>query len=383
MFDSILDLRSQSQLCIKEKLLNQDQKNKGTESSRRFLAMLLIVPVFMGSLSSYGYAWDQLQPSQLTGGSQIRKAFRAVVSTPRSWTVRVRSNGKEASLGAIVGSDGWILTKASQLQGKITCELSTAERFEAEIIGVDGKLDLALIKIDAHNLPTVRWRSASDPKVGQWLATPGLSMSPVSVGVLSVSRRSVKPAPGVLGVQIGDAEGGALVKSVLRESGAEQAGLKAGDVILNVAGVEIEDANALSSFVRKFLPGDRVLLKVLREKEELTAEVILTDPQMLIYDRLREMQKKMGGALSRRKTGFTEVFQHDAVLRPEDCGGVIVDLKGQAVGLNIARAGRTKSFAIPANHVIPMIEKLKLKKYAPYNPLKDTKEQTVSTGMSS
>jgi len=61
---------------------------------------------------------------------------------------------------------------------------------------------------------------------------------------------------------------------------------------------------------------------------------------------------------------------------------VIVNLNGQAIGLNIARAGRTKSFAIPANRVIPMIDKLKLKKYAPYNPAKDVKEQTVSTNTS-
>ncbi len=364
--------------------MSQDQRKKKKESiGIRLLMMLLFIPVFLGSVTSNIDAAEQLRPSQLTSGSQIRKAFRSVVSTPRSWTVRVRSNGKEVSLGAIVGADGWILTKASQLDGEITCELASAERHEAEIIGVDGKLDLALIKIDAHNLSTVKWQSSSDPKVGQWLVTPGLSMSPVSVGVLSVARRAIKPQPGVLGVRIDDAEEGALVKQVMHESGAEKAGLKAGDIIMNVAGQEIANASALSNFVQKFLPGDRVRVKVLRDNKEISAVVILADPKMLIYDRLREMQKKMGGALSRRKTGFTEVLQHDAVLRPQDCGGVIVNLNGKAIGLNIARAGRTKSFAIPADHVIPMIEKLKLKKYAPYNPVKEAKEQTVSTDMSS
>lgn len=364
--------------------MNQDQnKTKNALPGRRFLLALFVCSIFASGFESVGFAWEQLRPSQLTSGSQMRKAFRSVVSTPRSWTVRIRSNGKEACLGAIVGSDGWILTKASQLDGEITCELSTAERFEAEIVGVDGKLDLALIKIKATKLPTVQWQSATDPKVGQWLVTPGLSMSPVSVGVLSVTRRAIKPAPGVLGVRIDDAEGGALVKQVMRESGAEEAGLKPGDVILNVAGENIKNASALSSFVQKYLPGDRLLVRILRENEEMNAVVVLTDPQMLIYDRLREMQKKMGGALSRRKTGFTEVLQHDTVLRPEDCGGVIVDLKGQAIGLNIARAGRTKSFAIPANHVLPMIEKLKQKEYAPYNPLKDAKQQTVAADTSS
>ncbi len=361
--------------------MSQDHTYSKSQTFRLFV-LTMIVTAWAGWLSSSAVAWDQLQPSQLTSGSQIRRAFRSVVSTPRSWTVRVRANGREASLGAIVEHDGWILTKASQLDGKITCELSTSERYEAEIIGVDGKLDLALLKIEARNLPTVQWQSVSDPKVGQWLVTPGLSMSPVSVGVLSVTRRNIKPAPGVLGVQIDDADGGALVKHVMRESGAEEAGLKPGDVILNVAGEEIDSASALSQFIRKFLPGDRVVVKVLRDEEEINAVVVLTDPQMLIYDRLREMQKKMGGALSRRKTGFSEVLQHDAVLRPEDCGGIVVDLKGKAIGLNIARAGRTKSFALPADQVIPMIKKLKLKKYAPYNPLKEHKEQTVAADSS-
>lgn len=362
--------------------MNQDHKNRIPQTVRLF-ALTLIFTTSAGWLTGSASAYDQLQPSQLTSGSQMRRAFRSVVSTPRSWTVRVRVNGREASLGAIVESDGWILTKASQLEGKVTCELTTAERYEAEIIGVDGKLDLALLKIDARNLPTVQWQSVTDPKVGQWLVTPGLSMSPVSVGVLSVTRRDIKPAPGVLGVQIDDANGGALVKQVMRESGAEEAGLKPGDVILNVAGENIDSASSLSRFIRKFLPGDRVQVRLLRDEEEINAVVVLTDPQMLIYDRLREMQKKMGGALSRRKTGFSEVLQHDTVLRPEDCGGVIVDLQGKAIGLNIARAGRTKSFAIPADQVIPMIQKLKLKEYAPYNPQKDPKEQTVAAGSAS
>ena len=362
--------------------MNQDHKKNNPQTVRLF-ALTLIITTCAGWLTDSASAFDQLQPSQLTSGSQMRRAFRSVVSTPRSWTVRVRVNGREASLGAIVESDGWILTKASQLEGKVTCELTTAERYEAEIIGVDGKLDLALLKIDARNLPTVQWQSVTDPKVGQWLVTPGLSMSPVSVGVLSVTRRDIKPAPGVLGVQIDDANGGALVKQVMRESGAEEAGLKPGDVILNVAGENIDSASSLSRFIRKFLPGDRVQVRLLRDEEEINAVVVLTDPQMLIYDRLREMQKKMGGALSRRKTGFSEVLQHDTVLRPEDCGGVIVDLQGKAIGLNIARAGRTKSFAIPADQVIPMIQKLKLKEYAPYNPQKDHKEQTVAAGSAS
>ncbi len=73
----------------------------------------------------------------------------------------------------------------------------------------------------------------------------------------------------------------------------------------------------------------------------------------------------MAGPLSRRRADFPAVLQHDSVLRPEDCGGVIVDLSGKAVGLNIARAGRIETLALPATILLPLLDDLKSGKLAP------------------
>ncbi len=40
------------------------------------------------------------------------------------------------------------------------------------------------------------------------------------------------------------------------------------------------------------------------------------------------------------------------MLKPTDCGGPLVDLEGRVVGFNIARSGRTESYAVPANVAI-------------------------------
>ena len=72
----------------------------------------------------------------------------------------------------------------------------------------------------------------------------------------------------------------------------------------------------------------------------------------------REFQNQLGGNLSQRRTGFPSALQHDTVLRPEQCGGPLFDLNGKAVGINIARAGRAASYAIPADELEALLRHL-------------------------
>ena len=68
---------------------------------------------------------------------------------------------------------------------------------------------------------------------------------------------------------------------------------------------------------------------------------------------------RMGGLISRRRDGFPEVLQHDSTVLPQDCGGPVVNLEGKAVGINVARAGRVSTLAIPAATVQRVIGQLK------------------------
>jgi serine protease Do len=73
----------------------------------------------------------------------------------------------------------------------------------------------------------------------------------------------------------------------------------------------------------------------------------------------------LAGNVSSRSEDFPAVFQHDTLLEPVDCGGPLVDLDGHVIGINIARAGRTEAYALPADIVQAAIEPLKSGKLAP------------------
>jgi serine protease Do len=66
-----------------------------------------------------------------------------------------------------VGSDGLILTNAHVVYGakEVTVKLSDRREFRAKVLGMDPKTDVAVIRIDAQNLPTVRWAT---PRTCRW-----------------------------------------------------------------------------------------------------------------------------------------------------------------------------------------------------------------------
>ena len=66
----------------------------------------------------------------------------------------------------------------------------------------------------------------------------------------------------------------------------------------------------------------------------------------------------MGGDLSLRRDDFAAAIQHDTVLMPHECGGPVVTLDGKIVGINIARAGRTESYYLPADVVRESVDKM-------------------------
>lgn len=328
----------------------------------RRAAATLCLSLIVACVAGPAHAQQRLQSDRYKNGKVIREAFRKVVVEARKATVEILSGNKRVALGAIVDRDGYILTKASELEGSIRCRLDATWVVDANVVGVSLDDDLALIKIDASSLTPVKWHS-EDPKVGQWLATAGRDEIPVSVGVVSVKRRNIPRVPGFLGVQIEQHEFGAKVVDVTKDSGAEKAGLKRGDVITWIAGADIRKREDLSNRIREFRPGDSLQMKVLREKQLLALSATLGSRQNL--SSRGAVQNAMGGKLSERRAGFAGVLQHDSYLRPEECGGPVVDLKGRVVGVNIARAGRTESYAIPADRILALLPDLMSGKLAP------------------
>jgi serine protease Do len=311
----------------------------------------------------------------LRNSPAVIEAFVNVVAKPSESTVRVYCDEQPAALGAIVAADGWIVTKASELTGNVVCKLKDGRSLPATVVGVEDRHDLAMLKVQATGLRPIEWRSGKSAEVGQWLAAPGPDREPVAVGVISVgvrkpaAREMPRTAPksnsGYLGVILKPGDDGAPTVDRLAEDGpAERAGLKVGDVVLAVSGRAVRTTERLIARIQTLRPGQVVAIKVKRGEEEKEVKAKLDRfPQGMLSR--GERMNMMGSELSYRLGGFPVVLQHDLLLKPSDCGGPVVDLDGKAVGINIARAGRTETYAIPTEEVQALLADLKSGKLAP------------------
>jgi len=319
-------------------------------------------------------AGQALAQATLRSDPTVLTAFKSVVAKPSQSTARILCDGKEAALGTIVAADGWIVTKASLLKGKIIVKLKNDTEHAARIVGVEDKHDLAMLKIDARGLTPIQWATAKTAVVGNWLASPGLGDKPVAIGVVSVAARKPAlrdmPAPpqrnnsGYLGIFLEERDDGPVtISRVEPNTAAAKAGLKRGDVVLTIQGTPVTDAERLVRSIMGYNAGDVVKLKIKREGSE--KEVAVTLGKRPNNSNRGEMQNRMGSQLSERRGGFPTILQHDTVIKPTDCGGPLVGLDGKAVGINIARAGRTESYAIPTETVQALLADLRSGKLAP------------------
>ena len=98
--------------------------------------------------------------------------------------------------GFIVSGDGYILTNAHVVESasQITVKLADKREFKATVIGADKKSDVALIKIEASNLPIVKQGDPDKLKVGEWVVAIGAPFgfeSSVTAGIVSAKGRSL------------------------------------------------------------------------------------------------------------------------------------------------------------------------------------------------
>ena len=270
---------------------------------------------------------------------------------------------KSTSLGSgvIVTSDGYILTNNHVIKDadEIKVKLYDRRVFDGKIIGTDPKTDLAVIKIDATDLPAIKIGDSDRLKVGEVviaIGNPfGLSHT-ITMGIVSAKGRShvgitdyedfiqtdaaINPGNsggalvnykgelvgintaifstsggymgigfaipsnmakavmnsiisygkvirGWLGVTIQDLTPelakhfdiketeGSLVTDVVKDSPADKAGFRRGDLIVEFDGKPVKDSTSLRNMVANTPPGKKVLIKVIRDREEKILTVVI------------------------------------------------------------------------------------------------------------
>ncbi len=288
------------------------------------------------------------------------KAFDGALGDSWKSTVRFMYGGEQVALGAIVDSDGWIVTKASQLprSGEITCQTYDGQEFVASVVNRIQDNDLALVHIPETKLTAITWDSNSTPERGKWLATTDLKRTPIAVGVISAGVQNIDPKPTRLGVTLETSRGGGAVTMVLPGSGADEAGIKVGDTLYSVNGKTLFSRDSIIDEIGKVganRAGEYLRIGVDRAERRFEVEARLMD---LTDELLDKTEMEVNGRVSARSTGFNTVFSHDTVLEPQDCGGPLVNLDGKVVGINIARAGRVTSYALPSNTVKPLVDSM-------------------------
>ena len=116
--------------------------------------------------------------------------------------------------------------------------------------------------------------------------------------------------------------------------------------------------------LREFREGQNVKLRIQRSETQFTVEVRMMAPLAGQLEADPNAQQRLGrldGEVSQRAQGFEQAIEHDTVLQPWLCGGPLVDLDGKAIGINIARASRVSTYALPSRLVRRVLDNLKAK----------------------
>jgi serine protease Do len=290
---------------------------------------------------------------ELDEGDPMFDFFRRFIPRPPGSPPGVPPDNESLGSGFIISADGYILTNAHVVDQAREVIVRTTDRreYRAQVVGVDVRTDVAVLKIDAARLPVVRIGSPAGLKAGEWVIAIGSPFgfdNSVTAGIVSATARSlpgdaytpfiqtdvaVNPGNsggplfnlrgeviginsqiysrtggyqgvsfaipidvamnvkdqlvatgrvqrGRIGVTIQDVNQaladsfklsrprGALVSQVEEDGPADKAGLRAGDVILEVDGQGIERSGELPAVIAGIKPGSSATLTIWREKSE-------------------------------------------------------------------------------------------------------------------
>ncbi len=283
---------------------------------------------------------------------QVFAAYQPVVATARKSALPVFVDDKQVALATAISSDGRLVTKASLIEGKsFEVELPEKQRVAGVVTKTLKDFDVAVIKIECPSLVPINLGKSDGPiQLGEFVASVGRRKEPEGIGVVSVLARNLDASnQGFLGVRMESSPDGIRIGDVQPGSPADKAGLEKGDILTVFDGKKPKSVSQFAKTISRHAPGEKVEVKVKRDEKQLTMMVELGDrSSVTLMPGSSPMMRLLGGKLSKRRTGFKSAVQHDCPIDPEDCGGPLVDLNGHLVGINIARAGRIKSYAIPA-----------------------------------
>lgn len=156
---------------------------------------------------------------------------------PRSYSI---PDQQASGSGVIMSKDGYIITNNHVIDGasEISVTLSNRKSYNGTVIGTDPNTDLAVVKIDADNLPYMMLGNSDDVKIGQWVLAVGYPLNldvTVTAGIISAKARS-----------IGINKSARAIESFLQTDAAVNPG-NSGGALINTTGELIGINSAIAS----------------------------------------------------------------------------------------------------------------------------------------
>ena len=319
------------------------------------------------SSSTKKFGRDSLEVQQAVAEvvAKIKPSIvRLVAGTPNENQVEL--------LGTIVSDSGLVVAKESDLTLPMKAKIGE-EWVEVELVGSGQKSDLALLRLmpkaDMKFVPIQEVANLIDNDlVGQLILSVTKSSEDArlktSLGTIMVAPQAFDQTVARQQVDLGlvlDSVKGKLGQSfkptslgiarVYPESLAAKAGFRNGDRLVSIDGRDVVDKAELRRILSTLAGGQKVRFSILRQGELRSFRAVLPSPLPLVWDRWG------GGPFSGRRFGFGTVIAHDSVIDPSDCGAPVVDLAGNFIGINISRAMRTTTYAVPAKEVQRLVDK--------------------------
>jgi hypothetical protein len=267
--------------------------------------------------------------------------------------VEILDGDKTVALGAIVSASGRLITKSSVVPRHPSCRLADGRVLPAKILKTLREWDVAILKIDAQNLPVIQWSRSETLPVG---SVVGLAAKSSALGFISHPPLSFPAEHGSLAAMLRDTERGVEVEEIIEyPTGSRSAvftprPLRKGDIILSIESHPTPNCEELQGLFSDKQPksfaiaGELVHLVVERQAEKLEFDSVLMP---LTWPR--------GAGQSARCSGFSNVLNVTAKADFNLCGGPAHDRDGLAIGIVIASREAGWLLVLPAAAAQKMI----------------------------
>lgn len=325
-----------------------------------YASFLAFAPILLPCAFAEGFN-GSLDFEQRINGKIVLKTVEPVRARLQELSAVFFSGHDVVMYGVILTPDGYIATKASEFDDyqNLVIRIGSARYDHFKVVGTDEAADITVVKVDASGLPVPGAVSTEAP-MGTLVVSNGSttrSSRRPQLGTISANSRPIPNGDtGYLGVIFGTP---CIIREVIKDGPADRAGAMNGDKILSVDGTDVTTLEAIFPILSKKKIGEQVTMRVKRKEKKVSYSITLGSRRKALGENMPEDSNDLiSGGFSKRRDDFPMVLQHDTPSRFTLMGGPLLNLRGELIGMNIARVNRAENYALPISVVQESLQRI-------------------------